>query len=80
MTQTCNSPVGLWGRTTLRGAIKSEGFGEVVVYIRGGRECFYAKDADGGEIPADTSVLIVAYEAPRTVIVTPINFGEEESP
>lgn len=68
MTQA--SPVGLWAKVTGRGAIQHGRFGEVTVDIRGGRELFYAVDADGGEIPADTDVIVVDYQPPRTVIVT----------
>jgi hypothetical protein len=64
----------------LSGAIQHGRFGEVSVKIRGGRECFYAVDADGGTIPADTEVIIIDYQPPRTVIVTRAYPEEEESP
>lgn len=64
-----DSPVGRWGKVTGRGEITPRHFGEVSIEIRGGRELFYAADADGGTIPAGTDVVIVDYRPPRTVIV-----------
>lgn len=64
-----SNPVGRWGRVTGRGKITPEHFGEVSIDIRGGRELFYATDADGGTIPAGTEVVIVDYQPPRTVTV-----------
>ncbi len=44
-----------------------------MVAIRGGVEAFLAKDADGGEILPYTEIVVVDYEPPRTVLVTPLN-------
>jgi hypothetical protein len=43
-----------------------------MVSIRGGVEAFYARDVDGGEIPPYTEVVVVDYEPPRVVLVTPL--------
>jgi hypothetical protein len=51
--------------------------GEVMVSIRGGVEAFYARDVDGGTIEPYTEVVVVDYEPPRNVLVTPL---PEESP
>jgi hypothetical protein len=70
MSFSSDSPVGLTGRISRHGAIRPGRLGEVLVGIRGGLESFLAKDADGGAIEADAQVVIVAYEPPRTVVVT----------
>ena len=46
--------------------------GEVMVAIRGGVEAFLARDVDGGTIDPYTEVVVVDYEPPRTVLVTPL--------
>jgi len=46
--------------------------GEVMVAIRGGVEAFLAKDSDGGTIDPYTEIVVVDYEPPRTVLVTPL--------
>ncbi len=43
-----------------------------MVSIRGGVEAFYARDVDGGEIAPYTEVVVVDYEPPRVVLVTPL--------
>jgi len=43
-----------------------------MVSIRGGVEAFYARDADGGAIEPYTEVVVVDYEPPRNVLVTPL--------
>ena len=43
-----------------------------MVSIRGGVESFYARDADGGTIEPYTEVVVIDYEPPRTVLVTPL--------
>lgn len=63
------SLVGRWARVTGRGEITPGRIGEVWMDIRGGRELFYATDVDGGTIPADTEVVVVDYQPPRTVVV-----------
>jgi hypothetical protein len=67
-----SSPVGCRGRVTSTGAIKPGRLGEVMVAIRGGVEAFLAKDVDGGAIDPYTEVVVVEYEPPRTVLVTPL--------
>jgi hypothetical protein len=44
-----------------------------MVAIRGGVESFLARDADGGTIEPYTAVVVVDYQAPRLVLVTPLN-------
>ena len=47
--------------------------GEVMITIRGGSEAFYAYAAESGAtITVGQLVLIVEYDAPRTVVVTPL--------
>jgi hypothetical protein len=46
--------------------------GEVMVAIRGGVEAFLAQDADNGEVPAYTEIVVVDYRPPRLVIVSPL--------
>ncbi len=67
-----SSPVGCRGRVTSAGGIRPGRLGEVMVAIRGGVEAFLAKDADGGTIDPYTEVVVVDYEPPRTVLVTPL--------
>ena len=67
-----SSPVGCRGRVTSSGGIKPGRLGEVMVAIRGGVEAFLAKDVDGGTIDPYTEVVVVDYEPPRTVLVTPL--------
>ena len=40
--------------------------------IRGGVEAFLARDVDGGTIAPYTEIVVVDYEPPRTVLVTPL--------
>jgi hypothetical protein len=44
-----------------------------MVAIRGGVEAFLARDADGGNIEPYTEVVVVDYQPPRLVLVTPLN-------
>ena len=67
-----SSPVGCRGRVTSSGGVKPGRLGEVMVAIRGGVEAFLAKDVDGGRIDPYTEVVVVEYEPPRTVLVTPL--------
>jgi hypothetical protein len=57
---------------TSTGGIKPGRLGEVMVAIRGGVEAFLARDVDGGTIDPYTEVVVVEYEPPRTVLVTPL--------
>jgi hypothetical protein len=43
-----------------------------MVAIRGGVEAFLARDSDGGTIDPYTEIVVVDYEPPRTVLVTPL--------
>ena len=43
-----------------------------MVSIRGGVEAFYARDVDSGTIEPYTEVVVVEYEPPRNVLVTPL--------
>ena len=67
-----SSPVGCRGRVTSSGGIRPGRLGEVMVAIRGGVEAFLARDVDGGTIDPYTEVVVVEYEPPRTVLVTPL--------
>ena len=67
-----SSPVGCRGRVTSTGGIKPGRLGEVMVAIRGGVEAFLARDVDGGTIDPYTEIVVVEYEPPRTVLVTPL--------
>jgi hypothetical protein len=67
------SPVGSHGRVTSTGGIAPGRTGEVMVAIRGGVEAFLARDADGGNIEPYTEVVVVDYQPPRLVLVTPLN-------
>ena len=66
-------PVGSKGRVTSTGGILPGRTGEVMVAIRGGVEAFLARDADGGEIAPYTAVVVIEYQPPRLVLVTPLN-------
>jgi hypothetical protein len=65
--------VGCHGRVTSTGGIRPGRTGEVMVAIRGGVEAFLARDADGGEISPYTAVVVIEYQPPRLVLVTPLN-------
>ena len=67
------SPIGCVGRVTASGAIRPGRTGEVMVAIRGGVEAFLARDAEGGEIPPYTAVVVIEYQPPRLVLVTPLH-------
>ena len=61
--------VGKMGRVT--GTIEPGRIGEVMVQVRGGSEAFHAYAADSDDtIAKGTSVVVVEYFPPRTVIVT----------
>jgi hypothetical protein len=61
--------VGKIGRVT--GRISPGELGEVMVPIRGGTEAFNAYAADGDDVLATgTRIVVVDYLPPRTVIVT----------
>ena len=64
--------MGCHGRVTSTGGITPGRTGEVMVSIRGGVEAFLARDADGGEIPPYTAVVVIDYQPPRLVLVTPL--------
>ena len=49
--------------------------GEVMVAIRGGVEAFLARDVDGGTIEPYTPVVVIDYQPPRFVLVTPLDPG-----
>jgi hypothetical protein len=57
---------------TSSGGIRPGRLGEVMVAIRGGVEAFLARDVDGGTIDPYTEIVVVDYEPPRTVLVTPL--------
>ena len=63
--------IGKTGRMT--GTLRPGRIGEVIVVVRGGAEHFHAYAADGDStIERGTSVVVVDYLPPRTVVVTPI--------
>jgi len=63
--------VGKQGRVT--GRIGPGLVGEVVLAVRGGSEAFYAYPAKPGmTIDVGEAVLVVEYDAPRTVLVIPL--------
>jgi hypothetical protein len=63
--------VGRQGRVT--GRIGPGLVGEVVLAVRGGSEAFYAYAAEPGKvIEVGEPVFVVEYDAPRTVVVTPL--------
>jgi hypothetical protein len=74
------SPIGCSGRVTSSGAIRPGRIGEVMVAIRGGVEAFLARDADGGAIEPYTEIVVVDYEAPRTVVVTRLPSSQTQEP
>jgi hypothetical protein len=43
-----------------------------MVAIRGGVEAFLARDANGGSIEPYTEVVVIEYQPPRLVLVTPL--------
>jgi hypothetical protein len=65
--------VGKVGRVT--GLVAPGTVGEVTLPVRGGSEAFYAYPADGEEILAPgTRIVVVDYEPPRTVTVTRMTY------
>jgi hypothetical protein len=72
MSASSASPIGLTGRVSRHGAIRPGRVGEVMVEIRGGVEAFLARDADGGAIAPYAAVVVVDYQPPRLVLVTPL--------
>jgi len=65
--------VGCLGRVTSTGGITPGRTGEVMVAIRGGVESFLARDVNGGAIEPYTEVVVVEYQPPRLVLVTPLS-------
>lgn len=56
----------------MTGRVAPGQIGEVVIPIRGGSESFHAHAAENGEvIEAGTRVVVIEFEAPRTVRVAP---------
>jgi hypothetical protein len=43
-----------------------------MVAIRGGVEAFLARDMNGGSIEPYTEVVVIEYQPPRLVLVTPL--------
>jgi hypothetical protein len=43
-----------------------------MVAIRGGVEAFLARDVNGGAIQPYTEVVVIEYQPPRLVLVTPL--------
>jgi hypothetical protein len=65
--------IGKVGRVT--GLVARGTVGEVMLPVRGGSESFYAYPADSEEtLEPGTRVVVVDYEAPRTVTVTRIAY------
>jgi hypothetical protein len=63
--------IGKQGRVT--GRIAPGLVGEVMVSVRGGAEAFHAYSATPGqEIAKGALVIVVEYQAPRTVYVEPL--------
>jgi len=63
--------VGKMGRVT--GRIAPGKLGEVMISVRGGTEAFHAYAADGDDVLAPGSrIVVVEYFPPRTVVVTPM--------
>ncbi|MQY14266.1 hypothetical protein SRB5_44290 [Streptomyces sp. RB5] len=63
--------LGLRGRVT--GTVGPGLVGEVMISVRGGAEAFYAYSFENGlRIPVGTMVVVVEYQAPRTVYVEPM--------
>ena len=44
-----------------------------MVAIRGGVESFLARDVNGGAIEPYTEVVVIEYQPPRLVLVTPLS-------
>ena len=44
-----------------------------MVAIRGGVEAFLARDVDGGTIAPYAEVIVIDYQPPRLVLVTPLD-------
>jgi hypothetical protein len=57
---------------TSTGGITPGRTGEVMIAIRGGVEAFLARDVNGGSIEPYTEVVVVEYQPPRLVLVTPL--------
>lgn len=63
--------IGKVGRVT--GTVAPDRIGEVMVPVRGGSEAFHAYATDTTTtIRTGTTVVVVEYFAPRTVVVTPM--------
>jgi hypothetical protein len=63
--------IGKTGRVT--GTIAPGLVGEVMIPVRGGTEHFHAYAADNGDtITTGTSIVVVEYFPPRSVVVTPL--------
>ena len=63
--------IGKTGRVT--GTVRSGRVGEVIVVVRGGAEHFHAYVADADDvIERGSSVVVVDYLPPRSVVVSPI--------
>ena len=58
---------------TSTGGITPGRTGEVMVAIRGGVEAFLARDMNGGAIEPYTEIVVVEYQPPRLVLVTPLS-------
>lgn len=68
---TDHAMVGKTGRVT--GEIAPGTVGEVMISVRGGAEAFHAYALERGDtIETGTSVLVVEYHPPRTVVVSPL--------
>jgi hypothetical protein len=72
------SPVGSHGRVTSTGGMGPDRTGEVMVAIRGGVEAFLARDVDGGTIEPYTPIVVIDYQPPRFVLVTPLTQESEK--
>ena len=75
-----SSPVGCRGRVTSAGAIRPGRTGEVMVSIRGGVEAFMAKALDDVAIEPYEEIVVVEYDAPRTVLVSRLYEKPDEEP
>jgi hypothetical protein len=63
--------VGKEGRVT--GTVAPDRVGEVMVPVRGGTEHFHAYAADGGDVIArGTRIVVVEYLPPRSVVIAPL--------
>ncbi len=68
---TDHAMVGKTGRVT--GEIAPGEIGEVMLSVRGGAEAFHAYALDRTEtITTGSRVLVVEYDPPRTIVVSPI--------